>query len=369
MTMSAWVTNEIEMGQLILGSGVPEDLNLHLYDIPNLLSFSGHAEDTDTIKDPQGCSPVTRSSKLRVPSHDISHPQNHLSNAFLAPFKHGFHREIVKSATGRKTVYYLTAGGVRLESKKKLIPHIKHLENITVENFNFAPIELPIADPLNIYQSTCSAGNLSRRSTPCATPQGSYQSTDDSAHSAEETRQFREADHYWDQSTCWEQPEDVYIKPEFDPGPYNTEVTRHNEWRSKKPITSSDNTEEEAAPYGNRNVTHQENIDSKRLSETNVQNRILLSTTNHEEIKQEPQEPKSHTQPPQRAQYQREPQQPVETQRDGTYNPMTTPSPRSNTNRHGPNPNQFNSHHQQPSTYHHKKGMPRENNDWNHRPG
>ena len=203
MTVSAWVTNEIKMGQLILGSRVPEDLNLQLYNIPDVLSFRGHAEDTVSIKDPRGCSPVTRASKLWVPSRDISHSQSHPSNAFLVPFKHGFHREIVKSATGRKTVYYITAEGVRLESKKKLIPHIKHLENITVENFNFVPIELPIVDPLNKYQSTRPA-DPSHRSTSRAIPQGSYQSTDDSAQSAEETRQFREADYHWDQDTCWE---------------------------------------------------------------------------------------------------------------------------------------------------------------------
>ena len=96
-TLSAWVTNEIEMGQLILGTGILEDLNLQLHDIPDLLNFSGHAEDTDTIRDPRGCSPVTRSLKRRVLSRDISHSQNHPSDAdFLVPFNHGFQREIVK---------------------------------------------------------------------------------------------------------------------------------------------------------------------------------------------------------------------------------------------------------------------------------
>ena len=62
-TVSAWVTNEIPPGQLILGSGVLEDLNLTLQDIPDILSHSGRAEDTDTTKDPHGSSPVTRASK------------------------------------------------------------------------------------------------------------------------------------------------------------------------------------------------------------------------------------------------------------------------------------------------------------------
>ena len=73
-TVSAWVTNEIRTGQLIQGSRVLEDLNLQLYDVPDILSPSGHAEDTDTIKDPHGSSPVTRASKHRLPFRDISQP-------------------------------------------------------------------------------------------------------------------------------------------------------------------------------------------------------------------------------------------------------------------------------------------------------
>ena len=62
-TINAWVTNDIQPGQLVLGSGVLEDLGLQLYDIPDILSLSGHAEDTRTMRDPHGSSPVTRSSK------------------------------------------------------------------------------------------------------------------------------------------------------------------------------------------------------------------------------------------------------------------------------------------------------------------
>ena len=62
-TVSAWVTNELPPGSLILGYGVLEDLNFTLDEIPDILSRSGYAEDTNTIKDPHGCSPVTRASK------------------------------------------------------------------------------------------------------------------------------------------------------------------------------------------------------------------------------------------------------------------------------------------------------------------
>ena len=132
--MSAWVTNEIEPGQLILGSDILEDLSLQLYNISDVLSPSGHAEDTDIIKDPRGSSPVTRTSKLRVPARDVSYSNDHPFNAFLAPFGHGFHREIVRSANGKTlTIYYLTEDGVRLGSKKEVGPHIKHLQARTQE--------------------------------------------------------------------------------------------------------------------------------------------------------------------------------------------------------------------------------------------
>ena len=95
-TVSAWVTNEIPPGSLILGYGVLEDLNFTLQDIPDILSHSGHAEDTDTIKGPHGSSPVTRASKSRITSRDISQQENP-SDKFLLPFEIGFRREIVVS--------------------------------------------------------------------------------------------------------------------------------------------------------------------------------------------------------------------------------------------------------------------------------
>ena len=373
--MSAWVTNNIEPGQLIMDSDIPEDLGLQLYNISDVLSPSGHAEDTDTIKDPRGSSPVTRTSKLRVPARDVSHSNDHPSNAFLAPFRHGFHREIVRSANGKTlTIYYLTEDGVRLRSKKELGPHIKHLQGITKDNFNFLPVELPIADPTNKYQSTRSS-NATRRSIPRVVLREPYQSTDDSAHSAEEARRHQKTDQHWEQDTCWGQPEDVYIKQEFDPGPYNTEVIRHKDkdWRSKKPIPSSNETEEEAH-YETRHIT-QDSIESRKLADTKVRNRILLSNMNREDIKQEPnnyikQEPDNYTQPPQKTQHQREPpqrepQQRVETQWSNAHDHTTTPPSRPNSSRQVSIPSQFNAHHQQPSTHHHKREMPREYSDWN----
>ena len=227
--MSAWVTNDIEPGQLILGSDIPEDLGLQLYNIPDVLSPSGHAESTDTIKDPRGSSPVTRTTKLRVPARGISFSNDQPPNAFLAPFRHSFHREVVRSANGKTlTIYYLTESGARLRSKKDLGPYIRHLQGITKDNFNFLPVILPIEDPTNKYQSIRSA-NTNRRSIPQVVHQEPYQSTDDSAHSAKEDRGHQKTDQRWEQDTCWGQPEDVYIKQEFDPGPYNTEAIRHKD--------------------------------------------------------------------------------------------------------------------------------------------
>ena len=126
-TVSAWVTNEIPPGQLILGSGVLKDLNLLLQDIPNILSHSSNAEDKDTIKDPHGSSPVTR--------------------------------EIV---VGKKSAYYVAPGGARIKGKKGLGPYIGHFENFTEENCTFTGTKLPILNPLN--QSTRQA-DPSRHST------------------------------------------------------------------------------------------------------------------------------------------------------------------------------------------------------------
>ena len=85
-TLSAGVTNEILTRQLIVGKGVLEDLNLQLYNIPDILSFCGHAEDTETIKDLHGSSPVMSVSRLRLLSHDVCEPHNCPPNAFLIPF-------------------------------------------------------------------------------------------------------------------------------------------------------------------------------------------------------------------------------------------------------------------------------------------
>ena len=106
--MSAWVTNDIEPGLLALGSDIPEDLGLQLYDIPDASTPSGHAEDTATIKDPRGGAPVTRSEKYRVPAPKISYTNNHPSDNFLIPFRYGFHREVVQSAKGTYNIYYHT---------------------------------------------------------------------------------------------------------------------------------------------------------------------------------------------------------------------------------------------------------------------
>ena len=105
-TVNAWVTNEIPPGSLILGYGVLEDLNFTLQDIPDILSHSSHAEDTNTIKDPHGSSPVTRASKSRITSRDISQQENP-PNKSLLPFDYGFRREIVVGGKGKRSAYYI----------------------------------------------------------------------------------------------------------------------------------------------------------------------------------------------------------------------------------------------------------------------
>ena len=82
----------------------------------------------------------------------------------LAPFKYGFHREIVTGTTEEQTIYYITPEGTRIGSRKALDPHIKDLKHVNQENFTFLPITLQINDPLHKYQSTRPAPT--RRPTP-----------------------------------------------------------------------------------------------------------------------------------------------------------------------------------------------------------
>ena len=73
------------------------------------------------------------------------------------------------------SITYITPEGVRIDGKNNLSPHIRHLENITEENFTFQPIELPIKDPLRKYQ--CIRSIPGHRSTSRATPRWLHQIT------------------------------------------------------------------------------------------------------------------------------------------------------------------------------------------------
>jgi hypothetical protein len=189
--MSAWVTNDIEPGVLILGTEVMEDIGLQLHDIPDTSNPSGHAEDTATIKDPRGGAPVTRSGKHRASTPKISYTDGRPPDNYLIPFRYKFHREVVKAVKGNSlTIYYHTESGIRLRTKKDVDPHIEYLPGITRDDFNFTGVILPLDDPGNIHQSIRLA-HADRRSVPQINHQGSYQTTDDSAQSAEEARGYR----------------------------------------------------------------------------------------------------------------------------------------------------------------------------------
>ena len=118
-TVSAWVTNELPPGSLILGYGVLEDLNFTLDEIPDILSRSGYAEDTNTIKDPHGCSPVTRASKSRITSRDLSQPADP-PDKFLLPFDYGFRREIVVGGKGKRSAYNIAPDSKRCQMSLRL---------------------------------------------------------------------------------------------------------------------------------------------------------------------------------------------------------------------------------------------------------
>ena len=366
--MSAWVTNDIEPGQLILDSDVPEDLGLQLYSIPDTSSPSGHAEDTNTIKDPRGGSPITRTAKHHAHARDISYSSGHPPDAFLDPFRHGFHRELVTSTNGkRSSTYYLTEEGVRLRSRNEVGPYIKHFEGLTKDSFNFMPVRLPIVDPTNRYQSTRSA-NPTRRSIPRIVHEEQYQS-DDSTHSAEEARRHKQKGPRWEQDACWGQQENIILKQEFDPSPYNTDAVRHKDrdWRQRKPIIPSSDENEEETHQETRHVA-QDNILFQKLADMKVRNKILLSNMDREDVKQEPidyikPEPDNYTQPPQRTQHQRitpkrEPQKQMENQWSNAHDYRAPLPPRPNGNRQNSIPNQPSAHHR------HEREMPREYGDW-----
>ena len=62
-SVTAWVTNAIGGGQLIIGSGVMEDLDLHLQDVPDDSNPRGHAQETRTVRMPGGGPAVARSGR------------------------------------------------------------------------------------------------------------------------------------------------------------------------------------------------------------------------------------------------------------------------------------------------------------------
>ena len=78
-----------------------------------------------------------------------------LPRKLLAPFKHGFHREIVTGPReGQTKIYYITPGGIRTGNMKALEPYLEEFGDISQENFTFQPITLQFKDPLHRYQST-----------------------------------------------------------------------------------------------------------------------------------------------------------------------------------------------------------------------
>ena len=380
--MSAWVTNDIEPGLLILGTEVVEDIGLQLHDIPDTSTPSGHAEDTATIKDPRGGAPVTRAGKQRASTPKISYITGRPPDNYLIPFEHGFHREVVKAVKGNGlTIYYHTESGIRLRTKKEVDPHIEYLPGITRNDFNFTGIILPLDDPENKHQSIRLA-HADRRSVPQINHQGPYQTTDDSAHSAEEARGYRPTNRRRSQDMSWNQPEEVFTQRDFDPGPYDTKAARHKDrdWRQKEPILPSSDETGEDTPHGIRQGAYRDNLESEKLTDIKRRNKMMLSDMERDDIKQDPdiyikkepgthikQEPDEYTQPVQRRQHQWEPpprelQRRGDTQRGRAHDYTAVPTSRLNGNRA---PEQYNDHNRQPPTYHHKREPPRDYGEWN----
>ena len=104
-----------------------------------------------------------RPKKLHTPAYRTTYLNKTPSDAFLIPFQYGFHREVVKSINGKTLrVYYHTENGMSMRNKKDVDPHIKHLQGITRDDFDFSGAVLPLDDPTKRYQSV----RLDQRTLP-----------------------------------------------------------------------------------------------------------------------------------------------------------------------------------------------------------
>ena len=192
-SVTAWVTNAIESGQLIIGSGTLEDLGLHLHNVRYDSNPRGHARETRTIRIPGGGSALTRSARTSRRSN--TQPQQNEQgtlreeeNNFLIPFHLGFQREVVIGSNDKRmSIYYVTPNGkVKIPSKSAMGRHLGYnpIEGFSVDDFCYTPIILDIDDPeLETLRMAGSRRSIVR-STPQmgASPQLAY--SDDSALTA-----------------------------------------------------------------------------------------------------------------------------------------------------------------------------------------
>ena len=340
-SVSAWVTNDIHGGQLILGSGVMEDLGLQLQKIPDISNPNGHARDTGTVRSPGGSSVVTRSSTNDRHAH-ATQRSNMGEDDLTLPLKHGFHRQVVIGRDGKRSIYYITPDRTaKIRSRKEMIHRLRQFPTVglSINNFTFEDAILHIDDQDEKHQSVRQA-DPSRRSTIHNIPQAVYRPTqnENPAPTAfgnqNRTRMENPPGHAWD-------PTDAPIKLEFDPEPYNTaEINR--DWRASQASRcfSSDETEEEIRPYRKQNAGLQDNVDTNQLARTREVNQKLLRDTPQHDIKQE-----HNDYPTQQRNYQEPPQQRMDPLRNiqshNTFAPREQPphyylpkgAPRGNTNR------------------------------------
>ena len=302
-SVSAWVTSDIHGGQLILGSGVMEDLGLQLHRIQDTSNPNGHARDTRTVRSPDGSSAVTRSSTIDRHAH-ATRRGNVEEDDLILPFKHGFHRRVVVGGDGKRSVYYITPDRTAsIRSRKEMMHRLQQLPTtgLSINNFTFEDAILHIDDREERYQSVRQA-DPSRRPAFHNIPQAVYRPTQNENPAPrtfghqDRTRRENPPGHAWDST-------DVPIKIEFEPGPYNTDI--HRDWRAPQASRcfSSDETEEEMRPYRKQNVGIQDNVDTNQLARTREVNQQLLRETTRHDIKQE-----HNDYPTQQRHYQEQPQ-------------------------------------------------------------
>jgi hypothetical protein len=115
-SITAWVTDALGGGQLVIGAGPMEDLGLLVSEVPDNTNPRGHALETRTVSVPG--SAQTRSARAMTHPKSATQLQPCEQNIvngeenYLAPLQAGFLREVVFDSKGEQmNIYYVAPNG------------------------------------------------------------------------------------------------------------------------------------------------------------------------------------------------------------------------------------------------------------------